>query len=236
MAAAQIFRSKDRYRRCWRRIFRNLTTLYPRQQFRDHVASCALDLARIVDSWLSKPIDEIGSQRQQSVGLIHIGDQIDDNIHVQFEGFDVVGLVSNMKVYRCRRSTFLKRYSVGVLPPNGHKAPALENPRGDLHAGRRSGVVSAQLGHRPPWRPSIVTGSLLDATDPVQAVRVARIEGDRLFETRDGGFHFFELVVNLAELMVKGAVLWPFVEQFEQQCLGDDVLLGGGQRLDEVGA
>ena len=73
---------------------------------------------------------------------------------------------------------------------------------------------------------------------PIQykALRVARVEGDGLLETRDGRLRFFELEVNLAKLMAQGAVLRPFADHLQQQSPGDDVLLGGDQRLDEVGA
>ena len=47
-------------------------------------------LRGIVDSRLAEPLDQIGGERQQAAGLIHIRNQVDDNMHTLPEGLGVV--------------------------------------------------------------------------------------------------------------------------------------------------
>ncbi len=48
--------------------------------------------------------------------------------------------------------------------------------------------------------------------------------------------YFLQLVMHLAELMAQHGFLRPFAEQLQQQRLGDDVLLGRHQSLNQVGS
>src|SRR6202000_3248587 len=75
-----------------------------------------------------------------------------------------------------------------------------------------------------------------NTADPVEALRVARVEGDGLFKAGNCGFGFIKLEVNLAKLMAQGGILRPFVDHLQQQSPGDDVLLGGNERLNEIRA
>jgi hypothetical protein len=170
----------------------------------------------MVDDRLANAVNQIGSQRQQSVGLIRIGNQIDDNLHVQFQGFDVI--LAGSEQGKC----------IGVV------GNVLEEIFGWRIAGKRAvqcqdAKICGYFRSRPPdqglypgrfgigrFGDLDFAGPLLDAADPVEALRVARVEGDGLLKTGDGRFRLIEFEMNLAKLMAKGAILRPFIDQLQQ--------------------
>jgi hypothetical protein len=82
----------------------------------------------------------------------------------------------------------------------------------------------------------VVTGGLLERPDPVDALGILRIDGNRLLKTCDRRCYFVQLEKGFAEQMVDAGVLRALALQLDQDRLGDEILLGGHQRLNHVGA
>ena len=89
-----------------------------------------------------------------------------------------------------------------VAGERAHTAPARENPPGTFAAGRLiRGWIRAACGIGG-FGGLDVAAALLDAADPVQAVGIARIEGDGLLQNdASAASGSFELEVSLAKLM-----------------------------------
>ena len=71
----------------------------------------------------------------------------------------------------------------------------------------------------------VISQTLLDAADPVEAVGILRIERERLLEARERPLDIVDFELRLAELMMQRGVLRPFCNQFLEQRLGDRKLL-----------
>ena len=215
---------------------RDAAARYVRQQICDRVACGPQDLAGMVDGRLAQRFDQIGGQRQHRARLVDVRDQVDDHLNALFESLSAVDVRPE------------QREGVGIV------GRILEQILGRCVAAERGvqcehAKIRRRLDGRPPDQrldrrgPRIggvrcldFTQPLSDAAEPVQAVGIARIERDRLLETPDRRFHLVQLVVNLAELMADRAILRPLADQFQQQRLRDQVLLGGDQGLNEIGA
>ena len=223
----QVLQPKARRRPAGGRSFGIAAALDARQQFRDHVARGALDLAGIVDGRLAEPFDQIGRQRQHRAGLVDIGDQVDDDIDALPEGLGVVALVLEQRegvgiIVGMLEQIFGRRVAAERRVQRQH--PEIRRRLDRPAAG--SAAESRRRWHRRPGRPSLSPSRCL--MPPIQ-YRLSASRGLSAIACSKHSIavrHFLQLVMNLAELMAQLGVLRPLAEQFQQQRLGDDVLLG----------
>jgi hypothetical protein len=215
---------------------RDAATRYSLQQTRHGFTRGALDLARIVDRGLCETVHQLGRNRQFRICLIGVGQQIDDDIAFIPQHLGVVGAACD----HWQRIDVVAGIFKKVLGWRVAAERRIERQHPEF-GGRFAGRPPDQGPQSRRTRISRLRGfqfsrGLLDASNPVVAVGVIGIEGNRLLKAFDGLIRLAQIEVYLAEPVTDNGIVRPLGDQFEQKRLGDDVLTGGDQGLGKIAA